>query len=461
MSKDVPVASLNVNEKPKLSWRASVSEVVSADRNLRSSRPEVIYSLDAAERLNLRNPAVIIEQIKSPYGRGRSALTASAPDLHTLTIPGDLRPPTSQGPADNVQEVEEEEVEEQEEQEQQQEEQLLEEINVIGELDEVDEVFDSDSEMAEDKAIAPSTFTGSTAEDADAWLRHFQNYCHYKGYNEAKSLALFKVLLTGSAATWLDSQGEGVVGSLQNLTAKFNDRYKTPEILKYRSAKEIFSRRQQDNESVEDYVSYMKKLAKTIGADDKILQFAILNGLNPNISAFVVQQRPTTVDNLLEAARMAELTVPPRLTLDSTLSEQLADVQNEVKRLSLKWDRATSAPVFDRSPSPTQTRRVTFAPQQDRQTPPRFEQRPMNRGMPSRRGFGRQPGFNYWDRRQQSSFSAQAMQNDNCPKCGQRNHRNINYCPAVNRLCNFCLKKGHFSRVCRAALRSRTQMQYK
>jgi len=198
MSKDVPTATVNTDANPKVSWRASAKEVALTERALRSSQPEVIYQLDSAERHDIKSPSVVTEQIReSPYNiRSRRALTTSAPDLHTLTTPINPIPPAHQDTIGTVEETQEQ-VED------------LEQLQEIDDIDATDEVFDSDSDMAEDKTITLSTFTGSTTEDADAWLRHFQNYCRYRAYDDAKSLALFKVLLTGSAATWLDSQAEG------------------------------------------------------------------------------------------------------------------------------------------------------------------------------------------------------------------------------------------------------------
>ena len=192
---------------------------------------------------------------------------------------------------------------------------------------------DSDNEMGEDKTVMPTAFSGKPDEDGDAWLRHFLNYCRYKEYNNDKSLALIRVLLAGNAALWFDSLPQATSTSFDDLQQAFNERYKTPEIMKFRSAKEIFSRRQQPNESCDDFIAHMLKLGRQINADDKMIRYAILNGLLPAISCFVTQQRPENMDRLLEAARLAELTSPPKQASDTMLSEQLADVQAEVKRL--------------------------------------------------------------------------------------------------------------------------------
>jgi hypothetical protein len=89
----------------------------------------------------------------------------------------------------------------------------------------------------------------------------------------------------------------------------------------------------------------MCKLAKLCSADENILKFAIINGLKPYISVQVTQAKPATIDKILEVARLAELATP-RAALanpDSVISQQLAEMQIEMRRLMTKVDRQWSA----------------------------------------------------------------------------------------------------------------------
>jgi len=122
----------------------------------------------------------------------------------------------------------------------------------------------------------------------------------------------------------------------------------------------------------------------------------------------------------------------------------------------------TTAPVFEgrtrlSSPSPP-ARRVTFSqPQTMRQPQPGTSYQTFNnRAMRGRNnGNGTRQPFN--PRPRENFFPQQGMaQTEQCPKCGRQNHTHPNYCPAINKMCNYCLKRGHFLKVCRAAVRSRT-----
>ena len=74
--------------------------------------------------------------------------------------------------------------------------------------------------------------------------------------------------------------------------------------------------------AVDDYVAKMQQLAKTINVGEKMVWFAILNGLLAHIANYVTQQQPKTVPELLQAARTTELTTPVATEVDSVVSVQ-------------------------------------------------------------------------------------------------------------------------------------------
>jgi len=341
---------------------------VETKRTNRSSKPEVVYYISRVE-----TKKVITDQVRSPIlTRHTKHETRSA-----SAGPSDVRNPVTPGatpqvagssqarrynctpPAPTQQLVIQAPLDPDEQEDEQTDE-------------EEDEVFTDTEDMTENKTIDPGTFSGTTGEDGDRWLKHFEHYCAYKGYPEGKQLALCKVLLTGSAVIWLDTSEK--INSITTFKTEFNKSYKIPEIIKYRSAKKIFSRRQREDECADDYISYMRKLATNVRiSDNKVIQYAILNGFRTHIAAYVTQQKSESLEAVLEAARTAEVTMPAGPSVGPALSDQLADVQAEVRRLSMKWDKMTTAPVFENrtpssSPSPP-ARHVTFAQPQGMRLP--------------------------------------------------------------------------------------------
>jgi len=209
-----------------------------------------------------------------------------------------------------------------------------------------------------------------------------------------------------------------------------------------------------------------------------MLRYAILNGLRPEIAAYVTQQKVTTMEQLLEAARVAALTAPNKGVTNNTILEQLADVRSEVKRLVANWDQLTASPIEQRRSRSTSPKRVTFDESSQRS---QFSGRGRAQGMqqmssnfgtfrggPSQTTWGDRPrartGYQYSaqmpQQRQQQQYQSQKPQQGfggtrpQCLKCGRPQHDHPNYCPAINQNCRCCGRKGHFARVCfRAAPR--------
>jgi len=128
-----------------------------------------------------------------------------------------------------------------------------------------------------------------------------------------------------------------------------------------------------------------------------------------------------------------------------------------------KWDKMTVAPISGRkSPGPS-NKRVNFAQPQPTYRSPRFSQPTNNFGQPPMRPsyFNPRPRFvNPRMPYRPTYFPRPQQQGTQCFKCGRSAHAHPNYCPAINRLCNFCLKRGHFSSVCQAAMRTRNPSPY-
>ena len=454
----VKAQSTSELDKPPLSWAVDDDEVVFKQRENRSRKPSVVYYLSqdkladnsSTPQAAAKSSLDIVSPVISTQPSSSSKLLPSAPSLYPVldhstdfsTIPQQL----DLGP-DNIQEVQEEAEEEAEEADNN--------LNNNSDSEEVDV-------MAEERSIAPIQFAGSPSEDGESWYRHFNNYCMYKGYDEAKTLGLFKVLLKDNAALWLDSQPQDVLANLASLKTAFDERYRTPEVMRYKSAKEIFSRRQNEDEKVDDYIAAMQKLARTINAEERMVRYAILNGLKPGLSAFVTQKQPETMEELLHAARLAELTCPASKEPDSALSMQLASVQDQLKTMASQWQKLLSSSISSpsdtnqrtsRSPSPG--KRVTFVDERRqigafnrppmRQPPRPYYNYPNSSGM--RQTFA--PAYPRMTQRPNSAITG-----GRCGKCARPAHMNINLCPAINKNCNFCGQRGHFSAACRAATRA-------
>jgi len=119
-----------------------------------------------------------------------------------------------------------------------------------------------------------------------------------------------------------------------------------------------------------------------------------------------------------------------------------------------------TAPVFEGRPPSPSARKVRFAAPTQRGG---FQQqrRPLfgGRGVSSDVNVAQRASYMPPPQRP-NYFVQQTSGQGQCPKCGRENHAHPNYCPAINKNCNYCGKRGHFSKVCRAAMRNRVPTRY-
>jgi hypothetical protein len=211
----------------------------------------------------------------------------------------------------------------------------------------VEPVWDDD-DMAE-SGLNPPLFTGTGQQDAAAWHQNLLDFIDFKSVAADKRLPLFKIRLTGAASDWLVSLPDDQKDTFDHLTTAFLERYKPKEIEKYRYAKELFSQRQEANETVDLFLTKLRKKAEIAGLDVKSQSFAALDGLRPEIAAFVLEHPPLEdLDDVLKHARLAEITrgTTSRAS-DDTVAQHLLCISGEMAQMNAKLSRmsGTAAPA--------------------------------------------------------------------------------------------------------------------
>ena len=335
---------------------------------------------------------------------------------------------------------------------------------------------DSEDEMAE--SLGPPIFTGSREQDPKTWLSGLQNFIAYKGVDGDKKLALFKLRLGDTARDWLTSLPADKQNTFDNLSTAFLERFQPKELEKFRFAKELFNRKQQPGQSVDAFITELKVKADLVGMDAKSQLWAALNGLLPQIAAYVVEHSPESLHDVLQHARIAEMTRGTGTAqLDSSVSQQLAQLTEQMSMLSSKMSTMTTAAVSndDRSSS---GRHVSFRDQRPRspspfragdgaRSPDRYSPRFARREDSSRsyekyhnerRPANASPARSWQNRSEARGpppqfFSGNRPQNQSetpvCSRCGQSNHKNPLFCPMRGQECYACHKIGHSYRCCK------------
>ena len=164
-------------------------------------------------------------------------------------------------------------------------------------------------EMAEERTLIPSPFGGSPEEDPAKFWRRLDNYVVYKNLAPDARIKLAKAMFVQVACDWLDSLEDGKKDTYEHLKDAFAERFIQPSILRFKSAKEIFGKKQGADETVDIYENRLRNLGKKIGngMEDNTLLNAFVSGLKPNVSSFVISKNPQAFAEVIDAARIAEL----------------------------------------------------------------------------------------------------------------------------------------------------------
>jgi hypothetical protein len=227
--------------------------------------------------------------------------------------------------------------------------------------------------MAESFSLGPSLFTAAPSQDPKVWLASLRDYVAYKGLNEEKQLALFKLRLGETARDWLMALPDDNKDTFAHLSAAFLARFQPKEIEKYKFARDLFNHKQKPGQSVDAYVTDLRTKAAIVGLDAKSLLYVAISGLSSDIVTYVVQRSPATLDELLTHARVAELSrAHETARADDVVSQQLDHLSQQMCLLTEKMSSMTTATVENRRSRPTTPvdRHVTFSEQRPRSTSP-------------------------------------------------------------------------------------------
>jgi len=148
------------------------------------------------------------------------------------------------------------------------------------------------------------------------------------------------------------------------------------DLVKWQKIGQFLTRVQGPKEVVDEYAASLRKIGQSMGSGDDVIRHAFTRGLQGHLRGHVIQSNATTLEDLVKAARVAEVAASDTqqsTTTDAVLNRVLHIRQQnaaELKRLSAQV-AATAVNMVDRSTpptsrSPTPGRRVTFVDNQSR-----------------------------------------------------------------------------------------------
>ena len=318
-----------------------------------------------------------------------------------------------------------------------------------------------------DSSFAPSVFRGLPSDDAEMWLASFEKYANFRHMTPENKLTFLPVLMKDSASDWYDTLTEEVRTNWQLLHDRFKERFADSDVMKWQKASKLWSRDQGQYESVDAFVTALQKIAKSAAVNDEMLRYAIMRGLRKELRSHVIQSGATSLNDLISAARVAEIATAENTTsstpseglLNQLLQEMSANrrvsEQNAAELQRLARSTAAVNTLGASSTRPAPTRRVSFRAQDIRQGTPPAEQYGNRNGRPGyqsrlpssrvplRRGSPPDPSLN----------NRPSRPTHTCGNCGGMHEFGISNCRAYGVICYTCGKRNHLAKMCRSGKR--------
>ena len=201
-------------------------------------------------------------------------------------------------------------------------------------------------------SFVPGTFSGLETENAKDWLRNFDLYCTLKGLKAQAELAAFALSMRENASRWLLIVPDDIKSNKKDLYDAFLTRFTSSPQTHSEKMRQFWTARQEEKESVRNFIDRMQSIASDLSIKDPILTTAIQSGLKPSIKQHVARQNPQTVLALLKHALLAEST-------DFGTESLMTDVTAAIRRLEEKFDKVQIAAMSTDAPRDDHHRRTS------------------------------------------------------------------------------------------------------
>ena len=173
-----------------------------------------------------------------------------------------------------------------------------------------------------------------------------------KGLKAQAELAAFALSMRENASRWLLIVPDDIKSNKKDLYDAFLTRFTSSPQTYSEKMRQFWTARQEEKESVRNFIDRMQSIASDLSIRDPILTTAIQSGLKPSIKQHVARQNPQTVSALLEHALLAEST-------DFGTESSMTDVTAAIRRLEEKFDKVQIAAMSTDAPRDDHNRRTS------------------------------------------------------------------------------------------------------
>ena len=191
------------------------------------------------------------------------------------------------------------------------------------------------------------TFTGSSDDDAESWLIKFNAWAQYQNIhnNGHRYGGAFRMALEGQAEVWFDALPNATQTNVQALNASFTNAFINVPI-PWHLERELLKRCLEKNERFDAYLNDIVKLCRRLRKTDGETMHSFMRGLPPRIQSGVIQREPATLQEAVQAAKLAleAQRITDDTTIEATTDSMAAMLTGAISELreALNVTRATN-----------------------------------------------------------------------------------------------------------------------
>lgn len=148
-------------------------------------------------------------------------------------------------------------------------------------------------------------FSGLATEDAKSWLARFNAYKRIDNWGDQDACLILATYFEDVAFQWHQALEDSIKNDWELLEAAFLERF-VSGAPKWVREQTLASRKQGETESIDSYITDLRRMCAQLGKNDNDLLEKFLLGLKPGLKRYVIGQNPSDIKTAENSARVAE-----------------------------------------------------------------------------------------------------------------------------------------------------------
>jgi hypothetical protein len=317
------------------------------------------------------------------------------------------------------------------------------------------------------------------------WLMKFRSYVNCRHIYGMERLELFRLLMVGDALEWIIMIDPIVFQSEETLYDAFQRRFGLSKAERWTAELKLYNTMQQDDQTIDSYVTAMKVQAFQLGIpESQLIKIISQNLKNSATKMFVLNKNCTTLNQLLEVGRTCEASkITDRPTTEQVAIANLASMVQDLKtELHKSGKQVVVAPLqiadddnnddyYASNNYLDQPQRFNGGNHQEARRPQTYQNQSFqarnsyqNNNRSSRPTYQPKKQPFQAQRQSQESFAKTRSRTSNqstgadrlCTRfCGKIHAPGRDNCLAKGKTCSYCKKENHFQSVCQSKKQGR------